>query len=207
MIKELTTLGLVGTLAVGATTLFGGSEAGAPPMQAERLEPVVAQDIAAAQPVVGAAPPPGASLGGLEAETQPFDDEEALLFAAAPGGAATAGADLSSMIASVVVDDAMQGLITPGVRSGASGLAEFQLGMGGGDAALRVLNGRADAAISTRKATSRERRNGLGEERLGDLIVTLVAHPDNPVTNLSSASLRDVRRGETPAWSQLGGPP
>lgn len=205
MIKELTTLGLVGTLAMGSTALFGGSEAGAPPMQAERLEPVVAQDIAAASPTL--AEPRTASLDGADTDEQPFDDEEALLFAAAPGGGAAPGADLSNMIASVVVDDAMQSLITPGVRNGASGLAEFQLGMGGGDAALRVLNGRADAAISTRKATSRERRNGLGEERLGDLIVTLVAHPDNPVTNLSAASLRDVLRGETTDWSQLGGNP
>lgn len=204
MIKELTTLGLVGTLAMGSTALFGGSEAGAPPMPAERLEPVVAQDVAAASPSL--AEPRTAPLAGME-EAQPFDDEEALLFAAAPGGAAAKSVDMSSRIASVVVDDAMQTLITPGVRNGAADFAEFQTGMGGGDAALRVLNGRADAAISTRRATSRERRKGLGEELLGELIVTLVAHPDNPVTNLSAASLRDVLRGETTDWSDLGGNP
>src|SRR5690606_21222344 len=70
----------------------------------------------------------------------------------------------------------------------------------------RVANGSSDAAIVTREPSAGERRRGIAEQRLGELIAVVVAHPDNPLGAITSAALRDVLRGATLDWAELGGP-
>lgn len=73
------------------------------------------------------------------------------------------------------------------------------------DAFERVLDRRAQAALMTREASPPERARGLGEVRLGDVVLVLAVHPSQRVDSIDRSRMRDVLRGSLTDWSQLGG--
>jgi hypothetical protein len=73
------------------------------------------------------------------------------------------------------------------------------------DALRDVAKGRADAAVV---AVAFERTlpdPGLREFTLGDFVVALVRHDENPVRDLSRAQLDELCRGRARGWQDIGG--
>ncbi|MBI5852962.1 MAG: hypothetical protein HZB39_18280 [Planctomycetes bacterium] len=108
----------------------------------------------------------------------------------------------------VAIDPATQSLVEPALRS--IGRGPDHADWAGGavlDAFERVLDGRAEIAVAPREPSREERLRGLGELRIGELVVGLVVHESNPVTSIPSRRLRDLVRGSVTDWSELGGAP
>ena len=75
------------------------------------------------------------------------------------------------------------------------------------DAFERVLDGRSEIAFAAREPSPQERARGLGEIRVGELVLAVVVHPSNPIHSLSRERMRDLLRGSVVDWSQAGGAP
>jgi hypothetical protein len=193
MLQKTTTFGLLGVLAAGSGAVLQTGEGFAPD------GPETAARVARPAPAGPRIAPRVAPLDGLGTAAW-------FQAAPAPGGGGGRIATHERDLVDVAVDEAIRGLVTPGLQAGAGSFARFG-DWTGGDVILRVLNDRADAAIACREPSAGERRRGLGEEHLGDLILVLVAHPENPVASLPSATLRDLMRGGVRDWGPVGGRP
>jgi len=105
----------------------------------------------------------------------------------------------------IAIDPGTRSLVEPALRSIGRGPDHADWASGAVlDAFERVLDGRAEIAIASREPSSEERMRGLGELRIGELVVGLVVHASNPVVSIPSRRLRDLVRGGVTDWSELG---
>lgn len=103
------------------------------------------------------------------------------------------------------VDPATRALVEPALRS--IGRGPDRADWAGGavlDAYERVLDGRSELAIAAREPSRDERARGLGELRLGELVVALAVHRENPLRSIPSRQLRELVRGKLGDWRELG---
>lgn len=83
---------------------------------------------------------------------------------------------------------------------------------GSGDGAAALVDNRCDIAIMSRfmKDTEFSKAVGNGVFPVAHVVamdgVCIIVHPSNPVTELTSAQVRDLYAGKIRNWKELGGP-
>lgn len=172
----------------------------------------------AALPGADQAPPAFATISATRTAHEPGEPRRVAtgLATPAPQSAVSASrlAEVERMRAAareplrIAIDPATRNLVEPALRR--IGRGPDHADWAGGavlDAFERVLDGRAEIAIASREPSSEERMRGLGELRLGELVVGLVVNESNPVASIASRRLRDLVRGSVTDWSELGGAP
>jgi phosphate transport system substrate-binding protein len=76
---------------------------------------------------------------------------------------------------------------------------------GSGSGIQAVLDGRCDIALSSRYLKDSEKEQGLTETVLAYDGIAIIVNPENPISDLSLATLRDIYTGTITDWSELGG--
>ena len=129
-------------------------------------------------------------------------------------GTSVAAVDLDAVRAAaraplrLAIEAATQPLVVDALR--AIGRGPDRADWAGGavlDAVDRVLDRRSELAIVAREPTASERTRGLGEFRLGDLVLAVIVHPRNELAGLPRDRMRELLRGGIGDWSALGGVP
>ncbi|WP_243438653.1 phosphate ABC transporter substrate-binding protein [Fundidesulfovibrio soli] len=79
---------------------------------------------------------------------------------------------------------------------------------GGGSTAglLAVKTGAIDVAGLSRDMSRSEDSDKVRNFLLAKNAIAIIAHPDNPVSNLTMKQVKDVFSGQVTNWSELGGP-
>jgi phosphate transport system substrate-binding protein len=76
---------------------------------------------------------------------------------------------------------------------------------GSGSGIQAVLDGRCDIALSSRYLKDSEKEQGLTETVLAYDGIAIIVNPENPISDLSLETLRDIYTGTITDWSELGG--
>lgn len=87
------------------------------------------------------------------------------------------------------------------------GINALVSGLGSSAGIEAVMSGTADIATSSRDLTSEEAAAGILQKTvIAHDGIAVIVNPENPVTNISLASLRAIYSGTITNWSELGGP-
>ena len=124
----------------------------------------------------------------------------ALLLAGCGGGTArTVELDGSTAMSGVVavLQEAFRQR-EPGIRVNCSG-------SGSGAGIEGVLEGRCDVGLSSRELTEEEIARGAVGRVLALDGITVIVHPDNPVSELTRERLAEIFTGKVSRWAELGG--
>lgn len=78
---------------------------------------------------------------------------------------------------------------------------------GSGSGIQAVLDGRCDIALSSRYLKDSEKEQGLTETVLAYDGIAIIVNPENPISDLSLETLRDIYTGTITDWSELGAEP
>jgi phosphate transport system substrate-binding protein len=78
---------------------------------------------------------------------------------------------------------------------------------GSGSGIQAVLDGRCDIALSSRYLKDSEKEQGLTETVLAYDGIAIIVNPENPISDLSLETLRDIYTGTITDWAELGGEP
>jgi phosphate transport system substrate-binding protein len=78
---------------------------------------------------------------------------------------------------------------------------------GSGSGIQAVLDGRCDIALSSRYLKDSEKEQGLMETVLAYDGIAIIVNPENPISDLSLETLRDIYTGTITDWSELGAEP
>jgi phosphate transport system substrate-binding protein len=68
-----------------------------------------------------------------------------------------------------------------------------------------VLDGTADIGMSSRELTAAETAKGLKTYEIAIDGIAIILNKDNPISNLSTAQIRDIYAGNITNWKQVGG--
>jgi phosphate transport system substrate-binding protein len=78
---------------------------------------------------------------------------------------------------------------------------------GSGSGIQAVLDGRCDIALSSRYLKDSEKEQGLTETVLAYDGIAIIVNPENPISDLSLETLRDIYTGTITDWAELGAEP
>jgi transposase InsO family protein len=109
-----------------------------------------------------------------------------------------AGDALGMHIASLLCDEQL-GESLPGHELDPSFLPHAQ-------ALQRLAAGQLDAVLTTQRLRHRDRRQGLIEHPIGDLVLAAVVPQKHPMWDLRREQLGELLAGDWTHWDQLGGP-
>lgn len=79
-------------------------------------------------------------------------------------------------------------------------------GLGSSAGIEAVTNGTADIATSSRDLTAEEASHELVSTVIAHDGIAVIVSPENPVSGLTLAQLRDIYAGKITNWSEVGGP-